>query len=134
MVRVSHIYLALGWLSVGFGVVGIFLPLLPTTPFMLLAAWLFAKGSPRLHDWICNHPQFGTSIRQWNDHGVISRRAKMLAILAFVVVIAASLIFIESRWVVMIQLLVAIPISVFILSRPSEARLSETGAPVKAGE
>jgi uncharacterized membrane protein YbaN (DUF454 family) len=133
-VRVSHLYLALGWLSVGLGVIGIFLPLLPTTPFMLLAAWLFAKGSPRLHDWICNHPRFGTSIRQWNEHGVINRRAKMLAMLAFAVVITASLIFIENRWVVMIQVLVAIPVSCFILSRPSDARLSKPSVSVEAGQ
>ncbi len=125
MLRLSHIYLALGWLSVGLGVIGIFLPLLPTTPFMLLAAWLFAKGSPRLYDWICNHPRFGLAIRQWNDHGVINRRAKMLAMVAFLVVITASLVLIENRWVVLIQLLVAIPVSCFILSRPSEARLAK---------
>jgi len=124
-VRFSHIYLGLGWLSVGLGVVGVFLPLLPTTPFMLLAAWLFAKGSPRLHDWICNHPRFGLSIREWNEHGVINRRAKRLAMLAFAVVIAASLIFVENRWVVMIQLLVAFPVSCFILSRPSEPRFAK---------
>ncbi len=130
--RFSHIYLVFGWLSVGLGVVGIFLPLLPTTPFMLLAAWLFAKGSPRLHDWICNHPRFGASIRQWNDHGVINRRAKILAMLAFLVVITASLVFVENRWVVMIQLLVAIPVSCFILSRPSVARLPKVTASVSS--
>lgn len=134
MLRVSHIYLALGWLSVGLGVIGIFLPLLPTTPFMLLAAWLFAKGSPRLHDWICNHPRFGEPIRQWNEHGVINRRAKALAMLAFLVVITASLVFVENRWVVMIQLLVAIPVSCFILSRPSESRLAKASGSVGTGQ
>lgn len=134
MLRLSHIYLALGWLSVGLGVIGIFLPLLPTTPFMLLAAWLFAKGSPRLHDWICNHPHFGTSIRQWNDYGVINRRAKTLAMVAFLVVITASLVLIENRWVVLIQLLVAIPVSCFILSRPSEARLVKVQETTNSGQ
>jgi hypothetical protein len=134
MLRVSHIYLALGWLAVGLGVIGVFLPLLPTTPFMLLAAWLFAKGSPRLHDWICNHPRFGNSIRQWNEHGVINRRAKVMAMAAFLVVITASLVLIENRWVVMIQLLVAIPVSCFILSRPSEPRLAKVDGSVGTGQ
>lgn len=123
--RLAHVYMAFGWLAVALGVVGIFLPLLPTTPFMLLAAWLFAKGSPRLHDWICNHRHFGPPIRQWNEHGVINRRAKILAVGAFVVVIAASLIFIENRWVPLAQLLVAIPVCFFILSRPSVPRLAK---------
>lgn len=127
--RFSHIYIGLGWLTIGLGVVGIFLPLLPTTPFMLLAAWFFAKGSPRLHDWICNHPRFGGPIRDWNNHGVISRRAKCMAMLAFFVVIAVSLIFVESRWVVMVQVLVAVPVSLFILSRPSEPRLVKVTNP-----
>ena len=127
--RFSHIYIAFGWLAIGLGVVGIFLPLLPTTPFMLLAAWLFAKGSPRLHDWICNHPRFGAPIRDWNEHGVINRRAKWLAMLAFVAVIATTLLFIESRWVLVVQVLVAIPVSLFILSRPSVPRLAKITSP-----
>jgi|TARA_A100001391_G_scaffold201457_1_gene188512 uncharacterized membrane protein YbaN (DUF454 family) len=130
-VQVSYLYLALGWLSVGLGIVGAFLPILPTTPFMLLAAWLFSKGSPRLHAWIYNHPHFGPSIRHWNEHGVIHRRAKIMAMSAFVVVIAASLIFVENRWVVMIQLLVAIPVSCFILSRPSRLPASMPMAQVQ---
>lgn len=132
--RFSHIYIGLGWLAIALGVVGIFLPLLPTTPFMLLAAWLFAKGSPRLHDWICNHPRFGTSIRDWNQHGVINRRAKYLAMLAFMGVIAASLIFVENRWVVMVQVLVAIPVSFFILSRPSQPRLPKVASPTAGNQ
>ncbi|OSQ44357.1 YbaN family protein [Thalassospira alkalitolerans] len=131
--QASHLYLVLGWMSVGLGIVGVLLPILPTTPFMLLAAWLFGKGSPRLHAWINNHPQFGPPIRHWNEHGVINSRAKITAMTAFVVMIAASLIFVESRWVVMIQLMVAIPVSCFILSRPSrlptQLPLSQGGEP-----
>ncbi|MFH1807035.1 MAG: YbaN family protein [Pseudomonadota bacterium] len=125
----ARLYIVLGWLAVALGVVGIFLPLLPTTPFMLLAAWLFGKGSPRLHDWLINHPHLGPSIRRWNRHGVISRKAKIMAMAAFAVVITMSLIFVEARWVVMIQIAVAIPVCIFILSRPSQVSGSENDQP-----
>lgn len=73
------IYLALGWIMVAIGVVGIFLPLLPTTPFLLLAAWLFARSSARIETWLLTHPLFGPSLRDWREHGAIPRRAKIIA-------------------------------------------------------
>ena len=70
----------LGLAFVGIGFAGIVLPVLPTTPFMLLALWAFAKGSPTLHAWLENHPRFGTSIAAWNRYGTIPLRAKLTAI------------------------------------------------------
>ena len=68
-----------GFLAVGLGAVGIVLPLLPTTPFLLLAAFCFARSSERLHDWLINHPTFGPPILDWRDRGAIGRKAKILA-------------------------------------------------------
>lgn len=70
----------LGWSFVGIGFVGIFLPLLPTTIFFILAASCFARSSPRFETWILNHPRFGPPVRAWRDHGIISTRAKTLAV------------------------------------------------------
>ncbi|MCG5478527.1 YbaN family protein [Sinorhizobium alkalisoli] len=74
------ILLGLGWAMVGLGIAGIFLPLLPTTPFLLLAAWLFSRSSPRLEQWLFNHPMFGRPLRDWRESGAISGRAKLSAI------------------------------------------------------
>jgi uncharacterized protein len=85
------IWLGFGGLFLIIGLVGVVLPVLPTTPFLLLSAGCFAKSSPRLHRWLVQHPTFGPPIRNWERHGAISRRAKRLAVgsMAAVFVISA---------------------------------------------
>ena len=70
-----------GALSLLTGIVGIFLPLLPTTPFVLLAAWCFSRGSARWEAWLLQHPRFGPMVRNWHAYRVIPLRAKQLATL-----------------------------------------------------
>lgn len=71
---------SLGWFFVALGVIGIFLPLLPTTPFIILAAGLFARSSPRFERWLLEHPRFGKPLADWRQQGAISKRAKILAV------------------------------------------------------
>lgn len=75
------LYLALAILSLALGVIGIVLPGLPTTPFVLLAAWAAARSSQRLHHWLLQHRVFGPMVRDWQAHGAVSRRAKWAATL-----------------------------------------------------
>lgn len=77
-----HAYLALGWVCVVVGVIGAFLPLLPTTVFLLIAAWAFSRSSDRWHKWLREHAQFGETIRAWEEHHAMPRRAKRIAFLA----------------------------------------------------
>ena len=72
-------YLSAGWGALALGVVGIFLPVLPTTPLVLLAAWCFSRSSERLHRKLLDHPRLGPPIRDWEAHGVIRLRSKLLA-------------------------------------------------------
>ena len=72
-------YFALALVSLVLGVVGAFLPGLPTVPFILLAAWASARSSPRLAAWLESHPRFGPHIRDWRVGGVVSRKAKWFA-------------------------------------------------------
>lgn len=85
---VRYLYLAGGFVSLGLGAIGVVLPLLPTVPFMILAAFFFARSSPRLEAWLVEHRHFGPHIRAWRERGAISRRGKTAALAAF----AASII------------------------------------------
>ena len=69
----------LAYASLGIGIVGIFVPGLPTTVFVLISAYAAARGSERLHAWLLGHPRFGPAIRDWQAHGAVGRRAKWAA-------------------------------------------------------
>jgi uncharacterized membrane protein YbaN (DUF454 family) len=74
-----HGFLALGSVFMLTGFVGAFLPVLPTTPFLILAAGCFARSSPKLENWLLTHPRFGPVLRSWRERGAIPRKAKALA-------------------------------------------------------
>jgi len=108
-----------GLLSLALGIVGIFLPLLPTTPFLLLAAYCFGRGSERLLRWLLEHPRLGPPIRDWREHRAISRKAKALAGVAMVLVVAVSVIMDVPRGILIAQIIVLALASTFIYTRPS---------------
>lgn len=72
-------FIALGFFFVFLGVVGAVVPLMPTTIFLILAAWCFSRSSPRLEAWTLNHPRFGRTLRDWRDEGAMPIRAKLMA-------------------------------------------------------
>lgn len=74
------LYLCLGWLMVATGIVGAVTPILPTTPFLLIALWCFSKSSPKLEAWLLSHPRFGPSLRDWREKGAVPRKAKIAAV------------------------------------------------------
>ena len=87
-----HLYLIAGFLSIGLGTIGAFLPLLPTVPFMILSAFCFARSSPRLEAKLLDHRHFGPHIRRWRERGAISRRGKKAALAALAFSVARALI------------------------------------------
>lgn len=73
------VFAALGCVMVLLGIIGAFVPLMPTTIFLILAAWCFARSSPRLEAWLLDHPRFGPVLRRWREEGAIPRKAKWMA-------------------------------------------------------
>ncbi|OYU20329.1 MAG: hypothetical protein CFE34_00365 [Rhodobacteraceae bacterium PARR1] len=107
-----------GAVALALGAVGIVTPLLPTVPFMLLAAFCFARSSQRLHDWLIHHPKLGPPIRDWQRSGAISPKAKRLATLSIAAAFGVSVLLALPLWVLAVQAAVLAAVLVFIWRRP----------------
>lgn len=116
------VWYTLGWVCVGLGVVGMTLPLLPTTVFLLAAAGCFARSSPAVSDWLLTHPRLGPPIADWRAHGVIRPAAKRLALASMAVSMALPLTLGAKLWVIGAQAAALTGVAAFILSRPSAPR------------
>jgi uncharacterized membrane protein YbaN (DUF454 family) len=116
MVRIVWAGLGLTFLAIG--LVGIAIPLLPTTPFVLLAGVCFARGSHRLHEWLIRHPVFGPPLCQWKKCGAVSRSAKRAAIIAAAAVPLLTLLLGFPLYVAGLQCAVLAFPAAFVCSRP----------------
>lgn len=121
------VYLVLALLFLMLGVIGIFLPVLPTTPFILLSAWAAARSSPRLLAWLEEHTAFGPMIRDWRCGGVVRRRAKWMA----TGVMSASGLYLllstHPRWAAGLAITCMTAVAVWLWRRP-EQLTDEAGA------
>ncbi|MEM8694488.1 MAG: YbaN family protein [Pseudomonadota bacterium] len=112
------LWMIIGLIALGLGMIGAVLPLLPTTPFLLLAAFAFARSSPRLAAWLDRHPQFGPMITNWREHGAISRRAKTGAMILLLMTPAVSVALRLSWTIIAVQIVILSFVATFILTRP----------------
>lgn len=117
---VRLLLLALGAVFVLLGVAGIFLPLLPTTPFMLLAAACFARADERFYNWLLAHPVLGATVREWREHRSIPRRTKWFAIVTMAGTLSSSIIFFVPHPYLKIALaLFGIALAIYLYRIPS---------------
>ena len=110
--------IGLGWINVGLGAIGIIVPGMPTTVFLLIALWAFSKSSERFRTWLYEHRRLGPPIRAWHEHGVIPARAKAVAL----AVMTLSLTIMAATGVWQLPVIagaIMVPVAVFIVSRPS---------------
>ena len=111
-----------GMVALAFGLAGVALPLLPTTPFLILAAFLFSRSSPRFEAWLVGHPAFGPSIRDWRDNRAISPRAKKAATAAIAAALALSVFMARPLWVLAVQAVTLCAVLAFIWTRNTPVR------------
>lgn len=113
-------WLLSGFMAVGLGFIGIILPLLPTVPFLLLAAFCFARSSERFHIWLVEHPTLGPPITDWQSTGAIRRNAKWMATASIAAAFGMSVFLGLKFWVLGVQAIVLACVLIFIWSRPED--------------
>lgn len=119
-----YLALLLACLFLILAIIGIFLPGLPTVPFLLLAAWFSARSSPRLHQWLHRHPIFGKLLTDWETNKSISRKSKIIAVLMLMLSYAFMLMRVENSWILISVGLLFLFVAVFLVSRPEPHRIN----------
>ena len=118
------VYFATGWLFFFLGVIGVVLPVLPTTPFMLLALWAFSKSSVRFHYWLYNHKFFGPPLKKWHQYRVIPLSAKILSVSMMGVSLVYLLLYRQMHVSIMIIVSLLMLYGMwFILTKPSSVNV-----------
>ena len=107
-----------GWLAVALATLGIFLPLLPTVPFLLLAAGCFTQSSPKAKAWLFNHKTLGPIVRQWVDQKTLARKIKLRIIACMAASMVLSMLIIQSRWSSILLTLIGLTVAMYIWRRP----------------
>lgn len=115
----KQLYLGFGWLSFAVGFIGIFLPLLPTVIFWILAVWAWSHGAPHLAKKVFEHPEYGHPVREFFHHGIIARKGKYAAIISMCVSYALFLLLISpGRVSALVVAGILILVATWIAARP----------------
>ncbi len=115
--RLRLLYLAFGWGCFGVGVIGALLPLLPTTPFMLMALWAFSRSSQRVHDWLYNHRIFGPRLQNWDTDRVVPWPIKLTAYISMLGSLSYTAFIGDFHWAIPISTALLILVGIYFISR-----------------
>jgi hypothetical protein len=116
MARITALIFAYIFLALAF--VGVFLPGLPTVPFLLLAAWCAARGSDKLHSWLYAHPRLGKLLIDWELERAISRSSKVLAILMLIISWFVMYFRLNNLWLLSGLAVLFVTVAAYLVSRP----------------
>ena len=112
------VYLAIGWVSLALGLIGLALPVMPTVPFVLVAFWAFAQSSPRLSRRLLANPHFGPSLRNWLRYNAIPRRVKYITTVMMAGGCVAAWLLGAPVWVLTTQITICMAVAAYVLTRP----------------
>ena len=112
--------MTIGWLTVVLAIIGIFLPLLPTVPFLLVAAWCFTQSSPRCRAWLFNHRILGPLVQQWSGQKTIPLPVKLRAIVSIWAGMIISMLLVKKIYLVVMLAIIGSAVSFYIWRRPEQ--------------
>lgn len=121
-------YLVIGLACVGLGVLGAFLPVLPTTPFLLISLWAFSKSSVRLETWLLNHKRFGPRLVAWRTDRVIPWPAKLMAWGSMIASLTLMIVLGRPWWQVALAASVMAVGATYVASKPSRPPVDVTSS------
>ncbi len=113
-----YVYGGLGFTCLGLGLIGVALPVMPTTIFLIIAAWAFARANPAWHRWLLAHKTFGPKLRAWEDYGAIPRPAKILAVVMMTASVWITWTVSRSDTGTLLLALVLVPVALYVVTRP----------------
>ena len=113
--------LSLGWICVSLGFIGIFVPGLPTTIFLIIALWAFTKSSTKLRFWLLNHKRFGPFLRNWQEHKVVPFRAKILMVILQILVVIMVQYTFNNLLITLGLTVILVTVALYVISLPSKA-------------
>lgn len=120
MIRFMALMLAYFFLLVA--VIGVFIPGLPTVPFLLLTAWFAAKGSDRLHGWLYAHPYLGKLLIDWEKYGAISRISKVIAVLMLITSWTVMYHVLNNVWGLVVIAILFLVVATYLVTRPEPSK------------
>ena len=114
------ILISLGWLCVGLGFVGVFVPGIPTTIFLIIALWAFTKSSEKLRYWLLNHKRFGPILNNWQEHKVVPLRAKILMVVLMSLAVILFYYSLQSLILTIGLIIILVSVAIYVISLPSK--------------
>ena len=114
------ILISLGWLCVSLGFIGIFVPGIPTTIFLIIALWAFTKSSKKLRNWLLNHKRFGPILNNWQQHKVVPRRAKILMVVLMSLAVILFYYSLQSLILTIGLIIILVSVAIYVISLPSK--------------
>ena len=114
------ILISLGWLCVSLGFIGIFIPGIPTTIFLIIALWAFTKSSKKLRYWLLHHKKFGPILKNWQEHKVVPRRAKILMVVLMSLAVVLFYYSLQNLYLTIGLIIILVSVAIYVISLPSK--------------
>ena len=122
----KYLLIVLGWICVGLASIGIFIPGIPTTIFLIIALWAFAKSSKRFHTWLINHKKFGPMLKNWHSHKVVPKNAKITMVIMQIFSVVILYATTKNMIFSILLLIVLIFVAWYVIKLPSTVEIAKS--------